>query len=589
MSISVCPSIRMTAGGTLFALTLFAAASSASVALAGAQQTPTPARAPRPASGARPAPDAPSAPDAPPALLSGQFARNFDDFFSTARAFSNDGFETERHVQDPADSAYRDARSLLNRGEWRKSAQAFAQIAQRQPPSAYASDALYWQAFALYRIGGVTELREALAALDARKSRFPRASNADEADVLATRVSGALVARGDNSAATRVRAAADAGTSTCDTEEISVRSSALSTLMRNDPDAAAPLLLKVLQRRDECSVSLRKSAVMMIGTKGDPSAKAKLAEVAKNDPSPSVRADAIGFLARVSGDEVVATLESVMNADTSSTVQRAAVRALGAHESVKARAAIRTLVERATAPEQLRLEAISTFDRNDGLFSCFGDGCFGGMPSGFSYTTPPTAPTVPPAPPAPSIPPTLPSGAGYSYTPAPAVVSTNTAMFTNTVVSTNMRWSNDNSDRRISSDDAAWMRGVYPRLESTRLKSRAAAVLARATDEPTITWLTALVQREEEPGDVRATVLSRIGRDLTIAALNRLYDGAASRTVRQQIVEVLGYRKEPESTDKLIEIVRTGTDPQLRRAAISALSNKKDPRTTQLLLDLIGR
>jgi hypothetical protein len=59
--------------------------------------------------------------------------------------------------------------------------------------------------------------------------------------------------------------------------------------------------------------------------------------------------------------------------------------------------------------------------------------------------------------------------------------------------------------------------------------------------------------------------------------------------VRQQIVSTLGSRKEPEATDKLFEIVRAGTDPQLRRSAINALTRKNDPRTTQLLLELIDK
>lgn len=82
---------------------------------------------------------------------------------------------------------------------------------------------------------------------------------------------------------------------------------------------------------------------------------------------------------------------------------------------------------------------------------------------------------------------------------------------------------------------------------------------------------------------------SRLGRDLPITSLNRLYDSADNRTIRVQIVSTLGGRSEPEATDKLIEIVRRGTDPQRRRSAINALGRKKDPRTTQLLLELIDK
>ena len=55
---------------------------------------------------------------------------------------------------DPADSLYRRARETLNRRDYRAAADLFAQITARFPRSGYAADALYWQAFALYRAGG---------------------------------------------------------------------------------------------------------------------------------------------------------------------------------------------------------------------------------------------------------------------------------------------------------------------------------------------------------------------------------------------------------------------------------------------------
>ncbi|MCC7003171.1 MAG: HEAT repeat domain-containing protein [Gemmatimonadaceae bacterium] len=548
---------------------------------------------------AQQAPSTPRAPLAPSAPLA-TFAQTLA---SAPRAWGSDA----RYPQDPADSLYREARTLLNRGEWRKSATLFAQVASRTPASAYAADALYWQAFALYRIGGMQELRDGLAALDARKARFPRAGNADEAESLGTRIVGALAQRGDASAQTRLRSQATAAASACDSEELSVRSSALSTLMRNNPEAAGPLLVRVLERRDECSVSLRKSAVMMIGTKGDAASKAKLGDVAKSDPSESVRSDAISYLARISGDEVVATLDAVIRNDQSLSVQRAAVRALGSHESAKANAAIRALVERSSAPEQLRLDAIGTFDDGTPLsFACAGN-CnvtsleaqryleaarseqfrSGGQSvSGFPTPVAAPVPMAAPVPPVPAVAPVAP----VRTIPGQAVYTTSPGGVAYTLSADSIRYvTNSRGSKSISPEDAAWLRSVFPRLETARLKSRAITVLARAKDEATMTWLMGIITREEESSDVRASILSRMGNDLPIAQLGRLYDGAATRQVREQIVYVLGRRKEPEATDKLIEIVRTGTDPQLRRSAISALTSKKDPRTTQLLLELVDR
>jgi hypothetical protein len=59
--------------------------------------------------------------------------------------------------------------------------------------------------------------------------------------------------------------------------------------------------------------------------------------------------------------------------------------------------------------------------------------------------------------------------------------------------------------------------------------------------------------------------------------------------MRREVINLLEKRKEPEAGDKLISIVRTSTDPSLRRSAIEALTRKKDPRTTKLLMDIIGK
>ena len=60
---------------------------------------------------------------------------------------------------DPADSLYRVARETLNRREYRTAANLFSQITDRFARSGYAGDALYWKAFALYRLGSDRDLR----------------------------------------------------------------------------------------------------------------------------------------------------------------------------------------------------------------------------------------------------------------------------------------------------------------------------------------------------------------------------------------------------------------------------------------------
>ena len=62
---------------------------------------------------------------------------------------------------DPADSLYRLAREALSRGDYKRAAQIFHQIPERYPQSTYAGQAMYYEAFSLYRSGGDDELSAA--------------------------------------------------------------------------------------------------------------------------------------------------------------------------------------------------------------------------------------------------------------------------------------------------------------------------------------------------------------------------------------------------------------------------------------------
>ena len=47
--------------------------------------------------------------------------------------------------------------------------------------------------------------------------------------------------------------------------------------------------------------------------------------------------------------------------------------------------------------------------------------------------------------------------------------------------------------------------------------------------------------------------------------------------------------KEPEAIDKLMEIARKDTDPQIRRTAINLLARSNNPKAKQLLAELIDK
>src|SRR4051812_38413942 len=151
---------------------------------------------------------------------------------------------------DPADSLYRLAREAMSRGDYKRAAEIFHRIPERFPQSAYASQAIYYEAFALYRNGGDDDLSAARDRLNQLKQRDAKVWKSDGA-VLLTRVCGELAKRGDEACASDIERSAQkdpqvqAGKS-CVEDEDDVRIAALNALMQMDAERAMPMLKQVL-------------------------------------------------------------------------------------------------------------------------------------------------------------------------------------------------------------------------------------------------------------------------------------------------------------------------------------------------------
>jgi HEAT repeat protein len=444
------------------------------------------------------------------AVRSAQAAARADVAINTTRAYSWTPADARVTVpapwvpQDIADSAWQAARELFNRGEYGQAAQAFRALPTRYPNSAYASEAAYYQAFSLFRIGGTSELREALAALEASKTKYPNARSRTEAANLTTRIQGALARRGDQQAAAALTRTGEAGV-TCDREEQSVQAEAMNQLSRMEGSNVNELITRVLARKDECAIPLRRTAVFLVGNRRDAQAIGILAGVARNDPSVDVKVEAIQVIGRLPNEEGVPVLEELAKNDDE-RVQRAAVRALVRHPSARARTSVRNLVESDNVSERVRSEALSSFDAE-----------------------------------------------------------------------------------RATQEDVAWLRALYGKVTTPTLKARTLSAIVRIGGPEVDQWLATIARDESQPSEIRATAMRRIGESMSIPDLGRLYDSATQRRFRAEIITVLGKRKEDAATDKLIDIIKNGTDPQLRTSAISAVANKNDARAQQLLLEIINK
>jgi HEAT repeat protein len=145
-------------------------------------------------------------------------------------------------------------------------------------------------------------------------------------------------------------------------------------------------------------------------------------------------------------------------------------------------------------------------------------------------------------------------------------------------------------DADRTADNGAYIRSLYPRLETPRLKQAALRAIARIGGSDNEKFLLSVFANQNEPIEVRSMALSYAGvSSIPIGDLVRMYDVTGDRPLRMRLIQLYAQRSNPEAADKLLEIAKKGTDPDMRRMAISALSRKNDPRTKQALLEIIDK
>jgi HEAT repeat protein len=495
--------------------------------------------APPPVAATPPAPRAPAvAAVAPPALAAPAIAPRSLPPASWAQ-------------EDPADSLYRVARRALNRNDYRAAIERFREIRRRYPRSSYTPDAYYWEAFALYRVGGIGELREAHQLLQEQLAQHAQAGTrrSGESATLAARIDGELARRGDAAAAARVReraegprgappappaqpaqpaqpappapraapappapgapaAVATPRTGNCPDEddEDDPRVAALNALLHMDAESALPILRRVLARRDACSVGLRRKAVFLVSQKRSPETTELLLDAVRSDPDREVRENAVFWLSQVKDERTVAILDSILqDPSTPPDIQEKAIFALSQQRSPRAGAILRAYAERPTASRQGREQAIFWLGQ------------------------------------------------------------------------------------RKSQENAEYLRALYGRLDDPDLREKVIFSVSQIGGAESTRWLLGIARDSTEPLQLRKNALFWAGQGgAATADLVALYDRMPDREMREQLIFVYSQRKDAAAVDKLFDIARREPDPELRRNAIFWLGQSKDPRVVQFLNDLIN-
>lgn len=470
---------------------------------------------------------------------------------------------------DTADSLWRRGRIAIAEEAWDFAARTFERLTDRYPDSQYAGDALYWQAFALQRVGGHDELRRAVRALELQADKYPKAATfvSGESNSLLNRVNGRLARTGDADAAVAVAEvaamAAEAGMQAaaaampmveatlerigpelqrgmaeatrgiaeaaremrgmnvgwrgsgsdpippgCESAVDDGQIEALNALLQMDSDRALPILKRVLERRDKCSELLRRQAVFLVSQNDNDEAVDILLNTAKTDPDGPTREKAVFWLSQTDSDRAVEVLEQILLEEPGDErLQNQAVFSLSQHRSDRAQAALRAFARRDDVPDKLRADAIFWLGQE------------------------------------------------------------------------------------TNAENQAFLREIFPSLESREMQDKVIFSLSQAKSRENARWLLQRAKDRSLDGKLRRSALFWAGQSgAAVSDLAEIYDSSGNdHELRKQVIFALSQNRSDEAVTKMIDIARREQDDELRKAAIFWLGQSRDARAVKALEEIINR
>jgi tetratricopeptide (TPR) repeat protein len=355
-----------------------------------------------------------------------------------------------------AQTPYDEGQKALREQNWTEAADQFKQAIKEDKDNADAS--MYWRAHALYKAGRKNQAERQVRSLE---RKHPDSRWVKEARVLQIEHDGSEPVLTD---------ATDE--SVLDEE---LRLFALARLMDRDPERALPLVLDMMQSTD--SESVRRDTLFMLGMSEDPRAQQAIAQIARDSKDPALQVDAIHMLGIASNQPSLALLADLYRNSDSDEVKRAVIQAYIVGDGPES---LVDLLESEQNPE-LQIEIIHAMGVMD------------------------------------------------------------------------------------ATDD---LRGLYPTLASQETRIAALEALSIAGDSQV---LREVLNTETDP-ELRKTAIQGIamegGKDAS-ALLESIYDNATSVEEKKMVLESLVMMDEAE--DLALKIVRTESDPELRRDAIHML------------------
>jgi HEAT repeat protein len=136
--------------------------------------------------------------------------------------------------------------------------------------------------------------------------------------------------------------------------------------------------------------------------------------------------------------------------------------------------------------------------------------------------------------------------------------------------------------------DLQFLRDLFARVDDAHIKDQILMAMAQSDDSGAQQWVMSIARDERAPVEARKKAIFWAGQgDTPTADIAAFYDAVSNETVKEHTIFVLSQRDDKAATDKLLAIVHSNGDPELRKKALFWLGQKDDPAVTKAITDLV--
>jgi HEAT repeat protein len=127
-------------------------------------------------------------------------------------------------------------------------------------------------------------------------------------------------------------------------------------------------------------------------------------------------------------------------------------------------------------------------------------------------------------------------------------------------------------------------------LKSQDLRKKVVFSLSQMGGPENGTWLLGLARDSSQGIEMRKQALFWAGQaGVPINELTALYANVGDQAMREQLVFVYSQRNEPAALEKLIDIAKNDSNPELRKRALFWLGQSEDSRAVEALQEVIDQ